>query len=435
MVEMFRTTVMSSRTGRKRSANSQGVETSNAHKTKKTRIVEPDEDPAYFEQQVESSLEQSARRGRVKTDGYDSDSTDDGEGVVSSRKKGGVDKAEDLDDMFAAPDEIEVKDEGEKKEKYMRLGDIEGQEFGNDDMQSGSESKSEGEPEDEDDAEQRKKAGMGYELSSFNMREEMEEGKFTEDGSYIRTFDPNVVHDRWMDGISDKEIKLARRRKRELEKKLKEQILAEEKELEESGGKASIERDLLPLLKRGETVLEALQRLGSRSKKSLYVTPTIHEPHHLPIFVVESTNLLTMSRQLPILRLPLCPLAALISITKHMKSSSVVFGRPASSTIAGSHPLPTSNTSTSGALQNLVSPMKSSVPSQRKNSSPGILPHILVHLARRSKYVEQGIKNGAIGTMSSNDCVFILDSRPCCIGLIYNLFCHVAFVVEAICNI
>lgn len=28
--------------------------------------------------------------------------------------------------------------------------------------------------EDDDDAERRKKAGMGYELSSFNMREEVE---------------------------------------------------------------------------------------------------------------------------------------------------------------------------------------------------------------------------------------------------------------------
>jgi len=319
---------MPSQTGQKRSANSQGVEISNDHKAKKTRFVEPDEDPADFEEQVETSLEQSSRRGRVKTDGYDSDSTDNGEGVVSSRKKGGVDKAEDLDDMFADSGE---KDEGEK-EKYMRLGDIEGQEFENDDMKSDGEYESEGEPEDEDDAEQRKKAGMGFELSSFNMREEMEEGKFTEDGSYVRTFDPNVVHDRWMDGISDKEIKLARRRKREQEKKVKEQLLAEEKELKESGGKSSIARDLLPFLRKGETVIEALQRLGSRSKNSLYVTQTIHSTHCLPIYVVERQILifLTMSRQLPILPLPLCPLATPTSITKHMKNSSVAFGRPAS---------------------------------------------------------------------------------------------------------
>ena len=288
---------MSSRKGQKRSANSQSLETNN-YKPKKARFVDPDQDPASFEEQVESTLEQSGRRGRVKTDGYDSDSTDDGEGFVST-KKFGADK-ENLDDMFSVPDESEVKDEGGKKEKYMRLGDIEGQEFGDDDMKYGLESESEGEPEDEDDAERRKKAGMGFELSSFNMREEMEEGKFTEDGTYIRTFDPNVVHDRWMDGISDKEIKLARRRKREVEKKEKEKLMAEEKEIKESGGKSSVERDLLPFLRKGETVLEALQRLGLRSKKSPYVASIIYSEHYLHAFVVERLNLteITMSRLL-----------------------------------------------------------------------------------------------------------------------------------------
>lgn len=280
---------MSHRTGQKRSAKSQGVDHLNRHKTKKTRFVDPADDPTSFEEQVESSLEQSTRRGKFKTDGYDSDSTDDGEGVVSSRKRGPVDKTGDLDDMFAAPDASEAKDEGGKKEKYMRLGDIEGQVFKDDDMKSGSESESEAEPEDEDDAERRKKAGMGYELSSFNMREEMEEGKFTEDGNYIRTFDPNVVHDRWMDGISDKDIKVARRRKREQEKKIKEKSLAEERELNETGGKNSLEKDLLPFLKKGETILEALQRLGPRNKSS-YVTPILHSEILLSIAIAEKQN-------------------------------------------------------------------------------------------------------------------------------------------------
>jgi CD2 antigen cytoplasmic tail-binding protein 2 len=109
---------------------------------------------------------------------------------------------------------------------------------------------------------------MGFELSSFNMREEMEEGKFTEDGSYVRTFDPHGVHDRWMEGLDEREIKLARRRKREQEKKQREQMLAEEKEREESGGQHALEHQLLGFLKKGETVLESLQRLGSQAKKT-----------------------------------------------------------------------------------------------------------------------------------------------------------------------
>jgi len=261
---------MASRAGKKRSATQNAEPSSSAnHKSKKTRFVEPGDDPSVFSDQVDAALEQSTRKGRVKNEGYESDSTDDGEGVVPSRKKG-EEEEEDVDDMFAADEPKEPKSDaaGKKEEKYMRLADIEGQEFGNG-SQSGSGSDEEGDPEDEDDAERKKKAGMGFELSSFNMRDEMEEGKFTEDGSYVRTFDPNAVHDRWMEGLDEREIKMARRRKREQEKKQKEKMLAEEKELEESGGKSSMERDLLPLLKKGETVLEALQRLGSaKSKKS-----------------------------------------------------------------------------------------------------------------------------------------------------------------------
>ncbi|KAF5377062.1 hypothetical protein D9757_007697 [Collybiopsis confluens] len=236
--------------------------------SKKTRFVEPGEDSATFSEQVDSALENpsASRKGRVKNEGYDSDSSDDGEGVVFSRKKE-ADNGED-DDMFAVADKEEKAEDTsakKKKEMYMRLGDIEGQEFGN----SGSEDDDDdGDPEDEDDAERRKKAGMGYELSSFNMREEMEEGKFTEDGSYVRSFDPHGVHDRWMEGLSEKEIKQARKLKKEQEKIQNERMKAEEKELEESGGKPALEKALLAMLKKGETVLESLQRLGAVAKKA-----------------------------------------------------------------------------------------------------------------------------------------------------------------------
>jgi len=170
------------------------------------------------------------------------------------------------DDMFAPTEKEEkIEESGKKQDKFMRLGDIEGQEFGS---RSGSESESDiDEPVDQDEAEKKKKEGMGFELSSFNMREEMEEGKFTEDGSYVRTFDPHSVHDRWMDGLDEREIQLARRRKRHQEKMQREKIEAEERELQDFGGQDAMERQLLPLLKKGETVLEALQRLGLRTKK------------------------------------------------------------------------------------------------------------------------------------------------------------------------
>ncbi|KAG5647239.1 hypothetical protein DXG03_000774 [Asterophora parasitica] len=257
---------MPSRSSMKRAANSNAEASSSVHASKKTRIVDPADDPANFAEQVDSALENPThRRGRVRNEGYESDSSDDGEGVVHSRKKDGGAEEDDDDDMFAMGEKEDKAEEAgsakKKKEEYLRLGDIEGQEF------SGSEDGEDDEPEDDDDAERRKKAGMGYELSSFNMRDEMEEGKFTEDGSYVRTFDPHGVHDRWMEGLGDKEIKMARRRKRQQEREQREKIQAEEKELEESGGTANLEKELLSMLKKGETVLEALQRLGVQAKK------------------------------------------------------------------------------------------------------------------------------------------------------------------------
>jgi CD2 antigen cytoplasmic tail-binding protein 2 len=53
-------------------------------------------------------------------------------------------------------------------------------------------SASESDPEDEDDRIRRSKAGMGYEFTKFNMKEEMEEGKFAEDGTYVRSFDQHA---------------------------------------------------------------------------------------------------------------------------------------------------------------------------------------------------------------------------------------------------
>ncbi|EJD02484.1 uncharacterized protein FOMMEDRAFT_124988 [Fomitiporia mediterranea MF3/22] len=244
---------------------------------KKTRFVSPEDDPARFAEDVDAQLEDSKKvtrkQGRVKTEGYESDSSDDGEGVVLSRRKDAAGEGgEDEDDMFAAGDKEEKDEEvsgKKKKTEYLRLGDIEGQEFNE---ASGSDKddseESEGEPEDEDDAERRKKAGMGYELSSFNMREEMEEGKFTEDGTFVRTFDPHAIHDRWLEDADDRAIKKARRAKRAQERAEKEKLRAEAREAQEAGGKEEMEKEMLTMLKKGETVLEALARLGEKVKKA-----------------------------------------------------------------------------------------------------------------------------------------------------------------------
>ena len=264
---------MQARTAQKRSATLGESSTQQPPKTKKLRFVDPSDDPLNFAEEVDNALENPSakRKGRVRNEGYESDSSDDGEGVVYSRRKedtGGVDG--DDDDMFAIGEKAAKKDDQDgtrtqTKDEFLRLGDIEGQEFNA--SGEGSESDGDGEPEDEDDANRRQQTGMGYEMSSFNMREEMEEGKFAADGTYVKTFDPHAVHDRWMDDVDEKEIKMARRMKRHQDRIQREKMKAEERELEQSGGKSALEIQLVGMLKRGETVLEALQRLGARSKK------------------------------------------------------------------------------------------------------------------------------------------------------------------------
>ncbi|EMD38007.1 hypothetical protein CERSUDRAFT_134550 [Gelatoporia subvermispora B] len=260
---------MTSRTAPKRAAVSSEDIPAETSTRKKTRFVEPQDDPVNFAEEVDSQLETTQRRGRVKTEGYESDSSDEGESVVLSRRKGAEGAADEDDDMFAMGEKAEKEEqEGSKiqKEEFLRLGDIEGQEF-NDKHADEESDEDEDDLEEGDDAEQRKKAGMGYELSSFNMREEMEEGKFSADGTYVRTFDPHATHDRWMEGLDEREIKRARRNHKQRERQERERIRAEEQELKQLGGKDELEKELVGMLKKSETVLEALQRLGAKAKK------------------------------------------------------------------------------------------------------------------------------------------------------------------------
>ncbi|KIJ37277.1 hypothetical protein M422DRAFT_231923 [Sphaerobolus stellatus SS14] len=235
---------------------------------KRTRFASPGDDPAVFAEEVDAALEDpmGTRRGRVKLEGYESDSTDDGEGVVESRKKKGKDEDDEDEDMFAMGEEEEKEEaaaDKKKKKEFLRLGDIEGQEFG-DAKGSGDELSDDDEPEDEDDAERRKKAGMGFEISSFNMREEMEEGKFDADGTFIRTYDPHGVHDRWMEGVDERTIKKARKQKKLRERQEREK---EAREAQSAISQTDAERELINYLQKGESVVEALQRLGAVQRK------------------------------------------------------------------------------------------------------------------------------------------------------------------------
>ena len=231
---------------------------------------EDDDDTTILVNDIDDNLETRARRGRVRVEGYESDSTDEGESVVRSRRAG-ADGGDD-DDMFAIASDEEKRSKtqgGAKKKstKWMSLGDIDGQEFGGG---SGEDDKSvsESEPEDEDDRIRRSKAGMGYEFTRFNMKEEMEEGKFAEDGTYVRSFDQHQIHDRWLEDVDEEEMKRARRAKRKAERIERDRIREEERQ---SGtaeqNRTSMEMELVTIMLPGETVLETLARLGKVKKK------------------------------------------------------------------------------------------------------------------------------------------------------------------------
>jgi len=201
-------------------------------------------------------------------------------------------------DMFGGDDDqVDTGAEStakKKKTKFMNLGDIEGQEFGAD----GDGDDDEAEPEDEDDAARRAKRGMGYDISSFNMKDEMDEGKFDEDGTFVRSFDPHQVHDKWMEGLDEREIKKARKSQKKIKEKEKERQRKEAEDGLANKRKEDLELELLDYVRPGESVLQTLSRLGAEKKKdtrrkpkrsakavldpSLDVDPSVEHPSQHP---------------------------------------------------------------------------------------------------------------------------------------------------------
>lgn len=227
---------------------------------KKARFLHNDKDTQELD--TTDDLEyKKERKGAIKNEGYESDSSNEGgESVVRSRTKKNDD---DDDDMFGG-DSDKPKEDSKSSTKPLELGDIEGQEFGGlGDRQAGEDSEgySSGDAEDEE-------AEMGGQLSAFNMKEEMREGQFVDDGTYVEnTRDPHAMHDAWMDNTD----KASRKRIREAHK---ERLRKEKEEYEhaqalnaQGGRKEETMIALAEMTQRGETVLEALQRLGKAREK------------------------------------------------------------------------------------------------------------------------------------------------------------------------
>lgn len=100
-------------------------------------------------------------------------------------------------------------------------------------------------------------------VDAFNMKSEQEEGRFDAAGNYIRKAgDPDATHDSWLEGVSKKDMKRAAEahEKREAERR--------QKRLEDDALLVSdILQTLILQLEKGESVLEALARLGKGQRK------------------------------------------------------------------------------------------------------------------------------------------------------------------------
>ncbi|KAI1095491.1 hypothetical protein F5B19DRAFT_441819 [Rostrohypoxylon terebratum] len=247
---------------------------------------EDDENDAYLEADADVIRGSAAtKRGAVNIDGYDSDSDREDMGMLHASKSKSKKEDEDMDDMFAADEDGDEKDDtvddttGKKSKevKFVDTVDIDGQE---EESKSGGHVHLDDESSGDDDEETIELAiqeeGIDEEVGAgglkkhapkveaFNLKAENEEGRFDEAGNFVRkAVDPDAIHDRWLEGVSKKEMKKAaeahERREAEQRQKRKE---------DDSTLTSDLLKSLILNLERGETALEALARLGRGQTKT-----------------------------------------------------------------------------------------------------------------------------------------------------------------------
>lgn len=281
----------------------------------------PEED-AVLEADVIGGGGLATKRGAVNLDGYDSDSDNEGFDARAEErakgKKGDVSLAEQLDgygkksaaggqgdeededeDMFG---DLEEKDGDEdesvpgvgkkgKAVRFLEADEIEGQVqssksgghvSGNfaldpkgklsthamDDQESSDDEEEAILAAQEEDVDEEVGAGglkrNAPKVDAFNMKAEQEEGRFDEAGNFVRKAnDPDAKHDTWLEGVSKKEMKKAAEAHEKREADVRKRRLEDDAML-----LPDILRTLILKLERGETVIEALARLGKGQTKA-----------------------------------------------------------------------------------------------------------------------------------------------------------------------
>lgn len=266
----------------------------------------PEEDAILDLDEIGKSGPQT-KRNAVQLDGYDSDSSTENfdtraQAKADEAKRGSKSQQEEANDMFASLDE-DFKDgdededlarEGKKAKKEVRFleeNEIEGQVSTSKagghvsadftlnatsgkrdvDVESSSDSGDDLERDMVVDVDEELGAGAkkkhAPKLDAFNMRNEAEEGRFDESGNFVRNAaDPLAVHDSWLEGSSKQDIKKAK------EAHAKREEARRQRDIEDdSVSTGEVLGRLLARMDDGETILEALARLGTtKSKKKTY---------------------------------------------------------------------------------------------------------------------------------------------------------------------
>ncbi|KAE8440980.1 hypothetical protein EG329_006143 [Mollisiaceae sp. DMI_Dod_QoI] len=265
----------------------------------------------------------ATKRGAVNLDGYDSDSDNEGfDARAEERAKGrkgevnienafkyeeggegaanGKSEMEEDADMFANLDEenadgdedesVPTKGKKRKAVRFMEADEIEGQVNSStsgghvsanfaldpkgklsthamDDQESSDDEEEAALAALEEDVDEEVGAGglkrNAPKVDAFNMKAEQEEGRFDEAGNFVRrAADPDAKHDSWLEGIGKKDMKKAAEAHERREAELRQKRLADDALL-----LPDILRTLILRLERGETVLEALARLGKGQTK------------------------------------------------------------------------------------------------------------------------------------------------------------------------
>ncbi|KAG5365999.1 LIN1-like protein [Yarrowia sp. B02] len=229
------------------------------------------EETTELDQLLEEDIGGRVRAQKKGLRGIDDDSSDEEAPVKKSEQNG-----EDSDsDMFsededakkddAKPEEEEFDDE---KPQFMDMDKFEGDVGTHTTIAPQEEEESDSEVDidyyTKDDVD-----GLDVDLSrakkyapkmeSFNLKQDMEEGKFDQEGNFVKNAQDEKEHqDQWLDGVSKKDIAAAKR--------------AQEYRKENTAAKPIVSKvdliqQLSDVLQSGETSIAALGRLGKERKK------------------------------------------------------------------------------------------------------------------------------------------------------------------------